>query len=375
MTEYKFPSTFESSRERFRSHLGEIQKRWPPACLDARSVFSGEDLTIDWISTPPLGNRERLLVVTAGEHGIEGYVGSTMLELIMGEIIPKLNPANTGLLLVHCINPWGMKHRRRVNCNNVDLNRNYLLDPEGFHQTGQNPGYERLFDILNPAAAVGRTALAKLRITAGVLKAALQMSSRKFTEAVLLGQYRFPKGIYFGGSRHEPETALMLQLYREAFTGYRQIVHLDLHTGFGPRDEMSIVNSVKEPRSPEVLSRTFQYPRLVRTNPEEFYAIQGDMIDAVYDLIHREFQPERFYATTFEFGTYGSSFPAMLRSLQTMILENQQFWNGVLTPDQARSIRRDFIELYAPADPAWLQKALQDTRHAVNGILKAEEYW
>ncbi len=376
MTEYKLPASFSASRDRFRSRIHELQKRWPTACLSSHSIFPAKDLTIDWITTPPLGSREKLLVITAGEHGIEGFVGSAMLELIVQEMLAGVNPANTGLLLVHCINPWGMQHRRRVNHHNVDLNRNYrAVNSAALPQDDKNPGYDRLFSTLNPARAVGSISLAKLRITADVLKGALLLGSQALTEAVLLGQYQFPKGIYYGGSQMEPETTFMLERYREAFTGYRQIVHLDLHTGFGPRDEMSIVNSVKEPRSPQQLTRAFQYPRFVRANPAEFYAIRGDMIDAVYDLAQNEFHPDRFYAASFEYGTLGESLPARLRSLQTMILENQLFWNGCSHPRQAQTIQREFMELYAPSEAVWQEKAAQDTRRAVGGILRAEGFW
>ena len=37
-------------------------------------------------------------------------------------------PDGVTLLLVHVINPYGYKHGRRYNENNVDLNRNVILE-------------------------------------------------------------------------------------------------------------------------------------------------------------------------------------------------------------------------------------------------------
>ncbi|MCJ7715842.1 MAG: DUF2817 domain-containing protein, partial [Anaerolineales bacterium] len=149
-----FPNTYETSRERFRHYLSEVQKYWPNAVLSHHRLKGSEDLTIDWIQSAALDQNEKVLIITTAEHGIEGYVGSAMLELFIKQYLHLLDPANTGLLLVHTINPWGMKHRRRTNANNVDLNRNFVyqttdLDPD------YNPASKELDAILHPRQPLG----------------------------------------------------------------------------------------------------------------------------------------------------------------------------------------------------------------------------
>ena len=147
-----------------------------------------------------------------------------------------------------------------------------------------------------------------------------------------------------------------------------------MHTGYGPRYQMSVVNSWMEPRESKELERQFSYPLVVKTNQSEFYSIRGDMIDYVYALVHNEFPDKRLYATSFEFGTMGDSFFATLRSLRTMILENQMYWFGARNRKARKRIERDFQELFAPREERWRAKALADARQAFQGILRAEGF-
>ena len=55
-----------------------------------------------------------------------------MLDVFWQEIYPELDTSNTGVLVVANINPYGMKNHRRYNENNVDLNRNFIMDWDSF---------------------------------------------------------------------------------------------------------------------------------------------------------------------------------------------------------------------------------------------------
>ena len=146
-----FPETYETSRKRFRQNLSVIQKRWGGATLSKQQI-ADDDLSIDWISADALERNEKVLIFTTGEHGVEGYVGSAMLQHLIDEYLPRLDPRTTGLLLVHSINPWGMKHHRRVNANNIDLNRNFLWDAS-FDPTF-NPKYDSIVEAYDPAKPI-----------------------------------------------------------------------------------------------------------------------------------------------------------------------------------------------------------------------------
>ena len=87
-----FPDTYEDSRARFRDDLSFVQVGWPDAKLDQHSIGTEDDLTIDWIQADAKAKRSKLLILTSGEHGAEGYVGSAMMQLFIEEYLEVLNP-------------------------------------------------------------------------------------------------------------------------------------------------------------------------------------------------------------------------------------------------------------------------------------------
>jgi len=365
------PDTYESSRDRFHEALANIRDLWPAARLTGHSLPGTEDLSIDWIAAPSTRRKDKLLVLTTGEHGIEGYVGSAMLHLFIEEYLPRLNAAEIGLLLVHIINPWGMKHHRRVNADNVDLNRNFGKEMAPLAEI--NPVYVSLDYFLNPPRPLKYPALHKLAVMLRAPGLILRFGIPKFRAATLLGQYRFPKGIYYGGGHTQEETRMMVELYREHIRDYGRLLHLDMHTGYGPLYQMTLVNSCHEKMTSDEAVHKFGYPRIAAANPDEFYAIQGDMIDYLYTVMAEEFPGKPFFAATFEFGTFGESLWDSIRELRTMIFENRAYWFGA-HPAALAWLKREFDELYCPSEPAWFEKALADARQAFSGILKAEEY-
>lgn len=368
----RIPASYIESRERFRAWLDPIRRTWTGAQLETRTLPGHPNLTTDWISAAPLEKRERLLVLSTGLHGIEGYVGAAVLDVFFEEFLSRLDPRTCGLLIIHAINPWGMHHRKRTNPNNVDLNRNFVTT-EFAALRDFNPDYPALSPILNPGGPPGNILLEK----AGFLSRAAWLIARygvsRVREAALMGQYHQPNGIYYGGATHETETLLMMELYRAHYFGYAQIIHLDMHTGYGPRDQMTLVTSPYEPRRAEELSRIYHVPRVAAAIPEAFYTMQGDMSDWQYHMLRESSPATRLFSAAFEFGTFGEPLLAGVRSLHITILKNQSNLYGA-PPASARWIEAEYGELYCPADPVWLDKALQDARRAFEGILSAEGF-
>jgi predicted deacylase len=367
-----FPESYASSRNRFRLTLDTIRSLWPAAGLSSHPLAGGEDLTIDWIYSPALQKNHKVILLTTGEHGVEGYVGSAMQQRFIELFLPQLDPRDTGILLVHAINPWGMQHHRRVNPNNVDLNRNFLwhhpFDP------AFNPGYARVDQTMNPTGIIKHKLAIDLNFYWHLLLDLLHLGKLGFEGASLVGQYRYPHGLYYGGSEYQPETRAMIELYRQTFAPFDQILHLDMHTGYGPRYQMSVVNSAYEPRSSQEFVDRFAYPLVVAVSPEEFYPIQGDMIDYVYALCQHEFPQKRLYACSFEFGTEGKDALGLVHCPPAMVHENHLFWHGATRDPLKTRIQHDFEELFNPSALAWRAKALADADQAFTGILTAEGF-
>jgi hypothetical protein len=233
-----FPDSYEDSRARFLQSLSPIQQKWHSTQLEAHPLKDHPDLTIDWLWAHAK-EKKTLLIISTAEHGIEGYVGAAMLKLFIEEFTPRLNPENTGLLLIHGLNPWGMKHHRKVNKHNVDLNRNFVFD--GIFDPAINPEFLRVADFINPQRRLESFSLENIRFWGNVVKHIFISGIPTITTAALLGQHHTPYGFYHGGTDYQESTRVAMNLYRRALAEYDSVIQIDIHTGYGPRDQMSII--------------------------------------------------------------------------------------------------------------------------------------
>jgi hypothetical protein len=285
----------------------------------------------------------------------------------MDEFAPRLNHENTGLLLVHAINPWGMKNRRRCNENNVDLNRNFVWDKN--FDPKINPDYEPLNSMLNPMWPLENLFVSDMAFSARLLGNLIKMGNPHVRQGMLSGQYVHPQGVQFGGQALQEGTQVMFGLFEQALEEYGQVIHFDLHTGYGPRYQMSMVNAAREPTSGPELRQRFNYPLIVAATPSEFYSITGDITEYFYQLRQEKYPSKRLFATCFEFGTFGDSLPAQIRSMRATILENRLYQHGAKSERLRNSVRKEYEELFFPAEAKWRAKAMADCRQALSGIL------
>ncbi|MDO9301113.1 MAG: M14 family metallopeptidase [Anaerolineales bacterium] len=363
-----FPSSYEDSRARFIRDFELLRPKWNSSRLESVPLKTESSLSIDYAWAEPR-KKENLIVISTGLHGIEGYVGSVMLKIFMDEFAPRLNLENTGLLLVHAINPYGMKNRRRYNENNADLNRNFVWD-ENFDPK-INPDYEPLTPLLNPARPITNLFASDVAFFSRLIGRIVKLGILRIRQGTLSGQYRHPRGVQFGGQSTQESTQVMRGLFQRAFDEYEQVIHLDMHTGYGPRYQMSMVNSTREPASGPELTRRFNYPLIVAATPSDFYSVTGDITEYFYQLRDEKYPSKKLFATCFEFGTFGAALPNQIRSMRATILENRLFQFGAKSDALRNMVRNEYEELFFPAEPKWRAKAMADCRQAFEGIFTA----
>ncbi len=364
------PATYEASRERFRASLASFLNVGFDAVLTSIPLADNPDLTIDILRAEAAREKQKLFILTTGLHGIEGYVGAGVIRIFIEEYLPRFDPETTGVILVHPINPYGMKRRTRINKNNVDLNRNFNDNFERLKSI--NPHYESLDFLINPRRPLKSPLYEKTAFLWNVLRA-LPLGVPHIRETALMGQYRVPNGMYFGGFELQEETKAMMELFKNAVNGYAQILALDIHSGYGPRWQMTLLNPPSETMTARETERRFKVPRAAGVNAEEFYSIHGDMSDHFLKFLKSNHPDKKFYVGGFEFGTYGDSLWQGIRSLRTTALEHTLRWHG--GSEAARQwMRREYDELFLPADSKWREKAVMDARVAFHGIFSAEGF-
>jgi hypothetical protein len=170
---------------------------------------------------------DRVLILSSGCHGVEGYCGSGAQGALLRDDAFKAHARDAGVALVfiHALNPWGFSYGRRVTHEGVDLNRNFI---DFRRPPPRNAGYDELASLLLPAnwPPSGGNELQLMSYAAAHGMAALQ-------EAVSGGQYEHPHGVFFGG--HGPtwsQVTLRLVLRQHAVACDR-LGWIDLHSGLG----------------------------------------------------------------------------------------------------------------------------------------------
>ncbi len=174
---------------------------------------------------------ERLLIVSSGCHGVEGYCGSgvQVSALHDAEWRDKARAAGVAVLYVHALNPYGFSHGRRVTQENVDLNRNF--QPTSREPLPANAAYTR--DCMR--CCCRRTGRRTPTTSAALARWIATHGAAAFQAAVTRGQYEFADGLFFGGNAptwsHQHAARRCCASTR---AGRGEIGWIDLHTGLGP---------------------------------------------------------------------------------------------------------------------------------------------
>ena len=366
---YAYSDSFYNSYEDIRAHLQELTDDLGVE-ISSHAINADDDLYIDSFYLPSTGEKTNLVVLTTGVHGMEGYIGAVMLDVFFQEIYPTLDTADTGVLVVANVNPYGMKYFRRYNENNVDLNRNFILDWDSFNLSS-NKEYPKVDTFLGPTGKIGNGFWHEVGFYLNLGKTAITDGAGTISDALLTGQYEYPQGVYYGGTGDEASTAYLKDVFSQCLdSSYANIVHIDIHSGYGPRYNMVIFNSVFETMNEAESQAAFGYDYIIAYDSESFYATTGDTTDFFYRLAEQKQTRTNLFSTCFEFGTIGDSFFDTILSLKYTVDENRNHWYPTENETSAQIIHENYMELFYPTETAWREKTVEDFVAATTGVLK-----
>ena len=255
-----FSASYDAARTRFRAactaHPRCTLTTVPlPRTAGSEAPLS-DDLTIDFARVAgaratPTGP---LLVHVSATHGAEGHAGSAVQLAALRRLAATADAggdaddadAETTILFVHALNPFGMKYGRRFNERNVDLNRNALFPSVptfrgAFARLAADPAhvdaYTRVAPVLNDAtgwrAPLRANVLFFTRL-AGALLNPLGVGFVGLKRCLVAGQYHARDGLYYGGAELEASHAVLIAKLRAEYALHRSVIFLDVHSGLGP---------------------------------------------------------------------------------------------------------------------------------------------
>ena len=368
---YAYSDSFYTSYDDIRAHLQQLTADLGVE-IYSHAIDASDDLYIDSFYLPSTGDKTNLIVLTTGVHGMEGYIGSVMLDVFFEEIYPTLNTETTGVLVVANVNPYGMKYLRRYNENNVDLNRNFILDWDSF-DLSSNKEYPKVDTFLQPEGKIGNGLWHEVGFYLSLAKTAVTDGADTISDALLTGQYEYPQGVYYGGTGDEASTVYLKDVFSRCLdSSYENIVHIDIHSGYGPRYNMVIFNSVFETMTEAESQAAFGYDYIIAHDSESFYATTGDTTDFFYRLAQQKQTEADLFSTCFEFGTIGNAFFDTILSLKYTVDENRNHWYPTTNATTEQIIHENYMELFYPTEAAWREKTVADFKTATLGVLNAK---
>lgn len=337
-----------------------------------------QDLKIGFGFFPSSGNgQKKLLIMSSGIHGLEGYTGSAVQRLFLEEMLPQVNRQNVDVLMIHGINAFGMKNQRRHTADRIDLNRNWFASDE-FPQEVDDAIYDDFYDILNPKSQASFGNFDFMHFIANSLVPNISsIQSGTLTKAAGQGQYRYPKGLSYGGQQAEPHRKLVTDVLDQFVPNYEHVLAMDLHTGLGRKELQLLPNPPYSPRAGELRKKIFEVNgrTIQETGGTDFYMSHGDFSDFICQYSESKFNTPTCANMLIEFGTLMpasweqqdvmtmvKNYIRQAYTLYVAIRENQAFNFGATSIQEGRDIRQAWTDMFNPADSKWRQMVLDETR-------------
>lgn len=200
-----------------------------------------EDLYMDICRLGPPG-ASNVLILLSATHGVEGYCGSGVQTALLEQDHFRHLSDDVSIVMVHALNPFGFSHDRRVNEDNIDLNRNFLDFSNAYRP---DTGYSEIHQHILPDDWDGPARKAANKQLALFIE---EHGMRAFQAAVSGGQYAHKDGIFYGGDRPSWSNETFRSVLRDYAGHAKRVGVIDFHTGLGPYGygELIVIGSAEE---------------------------------------------------------------------------------------------------------------------------------
>ena len=342
-----FSISYEDARSKFLD---------ASSSLEVESFCLRDDLFIDVAFKKSRG--KKIIFLVSGTHGVEGYLGSAAQLLFLKEFLPKIK--NVSVCFIHALNPFGFKFDRRVNENNVDLNRNSVYDERlmlGIPNTFLSNVWadSLMFLKLNRPR---RHRLIELMSYYSLVFKSIRSTGVKDTIRIgVSGQSSFPHSVGFKGVKLEDSLLFLRSVIEEKTQGFEEALFIDFHSGVGTKFSVSAFTN-KPPNSKEFL----RIKPLLKRVRSRYKSKTANHSGSVSDLFLARSYASFNIDLTFEYGTISKvSSRLILDYLAKLnIEENQVFFFG--NEKKRQKIRKKYKRAYSPMDKTFKNSLVRKTR-------------
>lgn len=321
----------------------------------------GEPLAMDVALAGP-ADAKRLLMITSGCHGVEGYCGSGVQNALLastgnGAFAARARDAGVAVLYIHALNPYGFSWLRRTTHENVDLNRNW----QDFNQPlPVNAGYGEIAHAVVPPSWPPTP-----ENEAQLAAYAARTGPKGLQAAISGGQYEHPQGLFFGGHRPTWSQQTLRHVLQEHGTRCERLGWIDLHTGLGPNGHGERIFACRNDAAALARARAWWGPEV--TSMYDGSSTSASLTGLITTAAYEECPQAEFTAMALEYGT------EPMDEVMFCLRGEQWFENHPEAPAEARAaMKKRFRDAFYSDTPVWKQRivdqGVQAAMQAVAGL-------
>ena len=340
-----FSETYDEARAKFLAALDAAGGTRLADFQNPGKGPAGEALFTDVARLGPADAR-KLLVLISGTHDIEGFCGSGCHTgwLSGRHELPK----DVAVLFIHAVNPHGFAWKRRVNEDNVDLNRNFL-DHTKPHPV--NADYAALQDHINPATWTPEVVARADRAIAAHYG---NPNGAFLPKAIHGGQYVNPRGTFFGGTQPTWSNRTFREVVETFLKPAAEVCVIDYHTGSGV---YGFCDLFVDDRAAGTRSRDwFEHCTAIEAVPVEHGHAQSDVPGLLMYVPEHTLTDVKVTSCLVEMRTR-----ARAGLMNDMREENWLYQHGDPNSPRGREVRAEIQELFYPSAPEWKPMVLRQS--------------
>jgi len=247
---------------------------------------------------------------------------------------------------------------RRVNEDNVDLNRNFVDHAKPYPA---NKGYDELRDAICPSEWTPESEARSRKI---LLDYAAKHGEAAMTDAIAAGQYVDPHGVFYGGAKETWSNRNIRAILAPFAATVKLAAFVDLHTGLGPYGFGEIMSNhgAKEPGHFLMKEWWGNEATYFDDGTSSSYLVLGDINIGVCQTLSNA----KVAGITLEYGTVPKE--DMLRSVRA---DNWLYVHGKVDSPQGREIKAQIRAAFYQEHDDWKQMVAERGHYVLNRMLKS----
>jgi hypothetical protein len=358
-----FSASYDEARSKFRAAVdaagGDYESHVRPVDVGAQ----GETLAID---VGRIGNARspRQLLMISATHGNEGFPGAALQVAWLRRALGGRVLAQTGIVLVHGLNPYGFSHGMRTTREGVDLNRNFID-----HVTG--PPDNALYRLIHPYLVADMNDESAWQSAERALNSIrTKVGEDTLFDAIARGQYSHADGIFYGGAARTWENRTLEAIVRRHLCAATKVAVIDWHTGIGAYGEPFFLAFADE--ESEAQQQTAQWwgeehVATARPHGRDRPRYRGLVFDGVKDFL----PSAQVAGGVIEWGTRGAAAGDVAIRQDLWLRRN----GGRLSPDALAQIRADLLDSLNPVSYVWRNSVLEKGMPIIDATVDGLTRW